>query len=52
MANKGQQRGNREVRKPKQAKATAPQTVNPFAAVNKGGATTGNTGNTGGKGKG
>ncbi len=49
MANKGQQRGNREVRKPKQAKAAAPQTVNPFAAVNKGGATNGNAG---GKGKG
>lgn len=49
MANKGQQRGNREARKPKQAKAAAPQAVNPFAAVNKGGATNGNTG---GKGKG
>lgn len=44
MANKGQQRGNREVRKPKQVKAAAPQTVNPFAAVNKG-ATSGNSGN-------
>ena len=46
MANKGQQRGNREVRKPKQAKAAAPQTVNPFAAVNKGSP----SGNGGGKG--
>lgn len=46
MANKGQQRGNREARKPKQAKAAAPQTVNPFAATNKA-APGGNSGNKG-----
>lgn len=43
MANKGQQRGNREVRKPKQTKA-----ANPFAATNKAAP----SGNAGTKGKG
>lgn len=48
MANKGQQRGNRETRKPKQTKAAAPQVVNPFAAVNKASP----SGGSGAKGKG
>ena len=46
MVARMQQRGNRETRKPKQVKSAAPQTVNPFAAVNKGSP----SGNAGGKG--